>query len=304
MQRCEFWTALLIAGTLTAAPIAESSLDQADGLAPASESGIASVYGDDDRREIYQTQNKAVHRAIRSVVMLVDASDVVATQDNRFMLKSVAYGDSLNLCRSEPFWEQPRIGFCSGVLIRKDLILTAGHCVINQRDCDNTRFLFDIHYGARGDLNLRVPAKRVRQCKKIKTRFNKNSGLDFALLELNEEVADRTPVALGHQLEKPERLFMLGHPLGLPAKFSGLAQVLRETDLEWVTDLDSSAGNSGSPVFEAQTGALIGILTAGEDGDFQNQTPNTCKLSKVCNSRDCFGEVVLKLKAILNYANL
>jgi V8-like Glu-specific endopeptidase len=185
--------------------------------------------------------------------------------------------------------------------VAPNVVLTAGHCIINQRDCNDTRFVFDAYYQKPGKFQYSVPASRVRECKRIIKRYNKRSGLDFALLELDRPMRGRSPVPLSVRTTVTSQVFMIGHPLGLPAKYSGPARIFKETELEWLTDLDSSAGNSGSPVFDMFTGNLVGILTAGEDEDFDS-TPNVCHTSKYCTTDTCNGEVVLKAQAIRSAA--
>lgn len=297
MRLREAWTASILFSSLIAAPLVESPLDQADGEQVYAQSEISSIYGQDDRKDLYQVDSPTVLKAAKSVVLLAEKSSIIPHGKGEFIMDGEVYGESLGLCRSERFWYQPRIGFCTGVLVRENVVLTAGHCIVSQRDCDSTRFVFDVALTGEDEIDMSVSAAQVRNCSRIIKRQNRNSGLDYALIELDRPVRDRHPIHLSTNVTTQSKVFMVGHPLGLPAKYSGLARIVRETDLEWITDLDSSAGNSGSPVFESQTGALIGILTAGEDGDFDRDA-RSCKISKSCSTKTCFGEVVLKAQAI------
>src|SRR5690606_11935720 len=91
-------------------------------------------------------------------------------------------------------------------------------------------------------------------------------------------------------------LIMLGHPLGLPMKasdnatmtpldgnriglFSSSYDLLRRIFTKqtyYNTNLDSFAGNSGSPVFNANTHVVEGILIGGGD-DFEWDQVNQCR---------------------------
>lgn len=300
----ELWATTLIISSLAAAtPVMESHLDQADGEAVIAQTIVTAIYGDDDRKEIFQVRNPLVRKAMSSVVMLAERADVVADSDETYILNSVRFGESLNLCRSERFFNQPRVGFCAGVLLQANIVLTAGHCLITEADCANTRMIFDMQYNDSGQLNMKVPASRVRSCKRIVKRMNRNSGLDFALVELDQSITDREPAPISASELNPGQVFMLGHPMGLPAKYSGVAEVFRETELEWIADLDSSAGNSGSPVFDKKNGELVGILTAGEDSPTKKQNP-WCEASKICDRETCTGEVILKIQSILKNAEI
>ncbi len=89
-------------------------------------------------------------------------------------------------------------------------------------------------------------------------------------------------------------VFVLGHPSGLPTKFADGANV-RDNSLapSFLANLDTYGGNSGSPVFNAQTREVEGILARGE-ADFVIR--KKCRASLVCprSSNECAGEVVVR----------
>ncbi len=266
------------------------------------EPSLFAIFGRDDRTDMYEVRNTVANTAMRSVVLLAYKTDVNPAPAGSYLMTGVPYGESEKLCRSERFWDQTAYGFCTGILISANIVLTAGHCVVNEKDCENTRMVFDVKYNGPGDIDEQFSSQRVRDCKKIIKRQNRN-GLDYALLELSAKVTDRKPIALSDLTNINRKVFMIGHPMGLPAKYTGPANIFSETKLEWNTDLDTWGGNSGSPVFESSTGALVGILTAGEDGDFED-TKNQCRVSKKCTTKTCFGGIVLKSQSIRQSAGI
>ena len=62
---------------------------------------------------------------------------------------------------------------------------------------------------------------------------------------------------------------MIGHPCGLPLKCAPGASIDDFTDNYFRADLDVYSGNSGSPVFCAETHELIGIVSRGKPADFR-----------------------------------
>jgi hypothetical protein len=60
-----------------------------------------------------------------------------------------------------------------------------------------------------------------------------------------------------------------GHPCGLPLKYSPGACVGEITENYFRADLDVYSGNSGSPVFCAETHELIGIVSRAQIPDFR-----------------------------------
>ena len=268
----------------------------------AAEPSVFAIFGGDDRKDMYQVDHWVAHQVMSSIVMLAYKTDVNTEGSNGFRLQGVDYGTSENLCRSEPFWSQTAYGFCTGVLIESNVVLTAGHCVVNEKECANTRMVFDVKYDGPGALDELVSLSRVRDCKRIIRRQNR-AGLDYALIELSHRITDRKPLPLSDLDGAHRKVFMIGHPMGLPAKFSGPAQIYAESKLVWNTELDAFGGNSGSPVFESASGALVGILTAGEEGDFE-QSGKSCRVSKKCTPKTCFGGIVLKSQAIRQSAGI
>ncbi|MGZ4885265.1 MAG: hypothetical protein ACXV5H_07070 [Halobacteriota archaeon] len=60
------------------------------------------------------------------------------------------------------------------------------------------------------------------------------------------------------------RVHMIGHPAGLPTNFAGGAAVRSNKPCAFfVANLDTYAGNSGSPVFYSGTHEVEGILVGG-----------------------------------------
>jgi V8-like Glu-specific endopeptidase len=87
-----------------------------------------------------------------------------------------------------------------------------------------------------------------------------------------------------------ERLAVIGYPSGLPLKIADDGVVRRLEKHFFVTNLDTYHGNSGSPVLNAATGVVEGILVRGDE-DFVKSSQG-CQISKTCSSTGCRGEDV------------
>jgi DNA replication protein DnaC len=92
---------------------------------------------------------------------------------------------------------------------------------------------------------------------------------DWALLKLDREVAcDPLPLNLNKVADKIE-LYMLGHPNGLPLKFTYNGKLEGNTESDFFEcKLDAFRGNSGSPVLNKETNQVVGILIEGNT-DYQ-----------------------------------
>ena len=88
-----------------------------------------SVYGEDDRKDYFET-SRAMQSFANSTVALFKGKDLRFNKSKSvYEITPVKLGEKFNLEAEQRFYNQPAISFCSGALVGDDLILTAGHCV-------------------------------------------------------------------------------------------------------------------------------------------------------------------------------
>lgn len=260
------------------------------------------IYGTDDRLDYYQAPPD-MRKLADSVVSLWKAPKVLPADDGRsYRLAVKNYGSSMGLCPEEPFYEQPIGAFCSGTLVGKNLIMTAGHCITSEGDCANTRFVFGFNLKTAGEQPSSAPASDVYSCKKIVKQYlgGDPDALepDYALVELDRPAEGRAPLPVnrGAGPAAGDALFVIGHPNGLPVKVAGGATVRDPSPAGYfVANLDTYGGNSGSAVFNAETGLIEGILVRG-DTDFIDMAG--CQVSNVVPADEGRGEDVTKISEL------
>ena len=277
--------------------------------AQAEENSGKSIYGSDDRLDYYEG-DAGMKALADSVVSLWEAKQVKLA-DGKASLDVMNFGAAASLCPGEKFAEQPIGAFCSGTLVGEDMVMTAGHCIVDEAKCADTKLVFGYSLKKAGDYPNSVPAEDVYSCKSIVKRdldlnpgffasvFNGGPGPDFALIKLDRKPAGRKPLPI-HRKAKPakgDKLFVIGHPVGLPAKIAGSAKV-RDASPKYFfkADLDTFGGNSGSAVFNAGTNLIEGILVRG-DVDFVN-SPAGCRMASVVPQDGGRGEAVTKISVL------
>lgn len=257
------------------------------------------IYGEDNRLDYFQVQNEDQRLRAQSTVALIHTSSLTPAGEMT-SIATVPYGAGRGLCTTEPFYEQETAAFCSGFLIAPDLVVTAGHCVRDQSTCLQTNFVFGFRLEHADALPRQVATKDIYSCHELIHSVSLAAGEDFALIRLDRAVMSVPPLAyrtesapsIGDQME------VMGHPSGLPLKIAGGAEVRQVTDQFFVTNLDTYGGNSGSAVFNSNTGLVEGVLVRG-NRDFEMK--NGCYVSVQCPSEGCRGEDVTLIKQVLPY---
>lgn len=252
------------------------------------------IYGTDNRQDLYQVKKPKVLRAAEAVAALVRAPNLTENPDGTFDLATESYQNEYDLCGDEPFASQPLGCFCSGFLVGKDVIATAGHCVKSAADLAKIRFVFGFRMLDSTTARTVFPAADVYSGASIIGRRMVGDGPDWALVRLDRLVMNRRPVTVrtAGKIASGQSLFVIGHPNGLPAKFAPGAKVRDNSPVPFfVANLDTYGGNSGSPVFNRTTLQVEGILVRGENDFVSN---GTCNLSLVCPNTGCRGEDVTR----------
>jgi V8-like Glu-specific endopeptidase len=258
---------------------------------------LAVIYGQDDRRDAYASPVK-IQALFPAVAVAVGTSVLEKNKDGTY---KVDMADSMEdfICRDERFAQQSSIGFCTGFLISDRLLVSAGHCGIatgsssdpEQGFCNSEiswYFGYNISKYSTQKPHLNINADQLYSCKRLirieNTGTTNNPETDFALIELDRSVSVATPLQIANKsVRVQDRVFTIGHPMGMPAKYSGSAAVLQnENPFYFEANLDTQSGNSGGPVFDSEN-KVVGILVGGYPEDLAKDKKDVCSRFNRCD---------------------
>ena len=267
------------------------------------------VYQEDDRIEV-EDAPAALQALAAGTVTQIKTSNLVAEGESSFKYKSAKISSTMNLCSDERFSDQPNPGNCSGFLVAPDLVVTAGHCIYlrgnenGELGCSDYSYVFDFHTGKIED-GL-ISKEKVYNCKKVlNIALDGASKRDFALIQLDRPVTDREPLKIRSEgkIDEKAPLVVIGAPSGLPTKIAGGAVVQgNDNDVYFRANLDTFGGNSGSAVFNADTGEVEGILVRGAT-DYVMDWSRFCRAVNKCDdisdaNFSCMGEEVTRINQV------
>jgi hypothetical protein len=283
------------------------SLGLAAGQVMAKSSINKVIYGDDNRVHAGASNNPLFERLALSTAAMIKGSALVASSTSPELLSVTSENlqAEMNVCADERFAESLAAAMCSGFLVAENLLVTAGHCVKNEADCESYKWAFDYRQdqlAQTGEVTLK--SSNVYSCKRIISRaldpqFSPDKN-DYALLELDRPVPDRAPLTFRKEgkIELGAEIVVIGHPSGLPTIISDGASVRdNASPFYFQANLDTFGGNSGSAVFDAKTGVIEGILVRGER-DYIRDPQLGCMRPFQCENDQCRGEDVTRITVI------
>lgn len=259
----------------------------------------AAIFGNDSRQDL---NSQHLPGPAQASAILFQKDFIQISQNLNWPFRQFSLQQAYPLCRNERFLDQPVLGFCSGVLIDFDKVITAGHCIRSQQDCAHIKMTFGWSYNK--SLSKTIPANEIYSCQKILGRRNTQRDGDYAIIQLDQPVQTAQPIKIAkNEPLFQDRVISLSYPLGLPLKSDQGFITRNESNLLFFeTQLDTFTGSSGSGLFNIR-GELVGILSSGtedfhEDDIHRVQTSGGCLNFKRCGIGDCRNERYFKVNRI------
>jgi V8-like Glu-specific endopeptidase len=256
-------------------------------------------YGMDNRKDLYEIVNFEISKYARATCCLVDNSYIEAYDNFNYKINCRSTG----YCSDVRFHDQKRLAECSAFAIAPDIILTAGHCITEEK-ISRFSILYEFNLPEKvEESDSIVKSDNVYKIIKLLERGKLSNGLDYAILNIDRPVSDDRILKIRRtgKISDNSKLYVAGYPDGLPLKISNDGNIRKnDNDIIFITDLDTFQGNSGSPVFNEITHVVEGILTKG-DTDFFYDDKNRCQRLFKCSEKECSGETVVRITELLPY---
>ncbi len=265
------------------------------------------LYQFDDRQDFEDADAKMKKLAIATAILTY--KNKLKKQAKRYILSTTPYEVSgLPICQNERFSSQPLGGDCTGFLVNSNTLITAGHCVENSENLESRAFVFGFHK-SNSVVSTEFNSDQVYYGKKLVAQ-RLSGEMDFAVIRLDRNVTNSNISPLEVQKNQKKifnnmKVGAIGYPNGLPVKlaFGEKTRILDVSNINIISaNVDTYGGNSGSPVFSAEDGKVIGILVRGNQ-DWVINYSKGCVLSNIVGPTHNGGESISRTSQFLPYIN-
>jgi V8-like Glu-specific endopeptidase len=263
-------------------------------------SHIKVVYGEDNRLDVASVLNPLYLKLAKSTAAMISNTGLTEYNSEQVSLGGRTLEET-GVCATERFSGQPTSATCSGFLVGPDILVTAGHCIQSQADCDASSWVFDYKVDYEIQDEVIVDKSNIYKCKEIISQnLDSETQNDYAVIKFERKVEDREVLKV-RRAGKPlvgQGLVVIGHPSGLPTKIAAGGVVRSVNEVFMVTNLDTYGGNSGSAVFNSMTGEVEGILVRG-DTDYVWDSRQNCRISNIVATNKGRGEDVTLISSVV-----
>lgn len=245
------------------------------------------IYGTDDRKEYFESGDDLMKQRLRmSTVAVIPAQMIDDGDSNDIKITADPVRLVYDTCSSERFSAQPAAAECSATLVDDDLVLTAGHCFQNARDCSELKLVFKYYYESAGT-SATITSDDVFSCQRIVVRrledIGRDTSFDYAIIQLDRSATPRFEPAPVRRSPDPlaadDALALVSFPLGVPGKLT-TGRVIDPVEVAlgyFFATIDAYEGSSGGALYNS-AGEVVGVLARGSE-DFEDT--GTCLRSTV-----------------------
>lgn len=261
---------------------------------------MASIYGEDDRQLVFQSSEESVQTFSESIAAKLRVPPR-AVGNGKYIIETKNLNEHIaNLCPGENFEYAQTASNCTGFIVDEDVMATAAHCLSDQDECNKSNWLFSSEIDPHAKEPI-VDKEDFVQCEYIiNTVNNYISKNDWVLFKVSKSTKKRPSLKFrtSGKINDNARLTVIGHPNGLPLITSGTSKIVENhNQFIFKINSDTFGGNSGSPVFNENTGLVEGILKNG-DLDYKFVKSRNCRETYKCLPGQCKGEGVVRITNI------
>ncbi len=251
-------------------------------LAILSASSFGSIFHDDDRLEFHQ-MSKERQAVSESSIALIPKSKLKKV-GNKYKIVTKNLKDYLNFCPDSNFSNQLQAANCSGILVKNQYLLTAAHCIdesMKGYGMNDFYAVFNYKKMAQNQNEYFINKEDVFELvKKTHYEFDKTFSstlLDLAIFKLDRKPNYKSAKVSFKKMNKGDRVYVLGYPLGIALKLSDDSVVTKTVGRKnsFQHQLDTFSVNSGSPIFDEESN-VVGVHVRGTGFNYK-EYGRSCK---------------------------